>query len=484
MLHLRRPTWTSTQRQQVRESATQALRQFIFDSQLLHNDGGSIEWTLDGSTDKDGLVQLYTGKTPFNVVVFANARRVRGTLAQAATLADQFPTSHHFDALESVAVASLDEDDLATDNHHHHVGVTWMAVKAAPSAKVRDACVLEVRDMFETGGAKGFASLVQSIDVCPEATGFVRMHIQHTGYTFTEVSPGLLDVVCSMHVDFRGTLPSWVARRYMKKRVAGMAAQLSVYIKQMQPAEATTTMLRNVVSGKQCAGCFHPFKAFESRKICTTCRDRVCKACLTTMFVKKVRQHKPVCIRCVMKEATTAQPIRRSSPDSSSSSTASTHHLLSALTHRRHSSTPSSSRSPTATPFYREAGWAAQNHSILVVDDANLDILEQHDGHECFRSADDGDVNKFLDLQFVRSGDGRLEQTHLARAEEVPTTDSSDDNDFDLASLRPTASSSLERSRMSLMSDSGAHSISSVVWTDAISNFHSNLRHFKQGMHH
>ncbi|RLO12857.1 hypothetical protein DYB28_015387, partial [Aphanomyces astaci] len=212
MLHLRRPTWTSTQRQHVRESATQALRQFIFDSQLLHNDGGSIEWTLDGSTDKGGLVQLYTGKTPFNVVVFANARRVRGTLAQAATLADQFPTSHHFDALESVAVASLDEDDSATDNHHHHVGVTWMAVKAAPSAKVRDACVLEVRDMFETGEAKGFASLVQSIDVCPEATGFVRMHIQHTGYTFTEVSPGLLDVVCCMHVDFRGTLPSWVAR--------------------------------------------------------------------------------------------------------------------------------------------------------------------------------------------------------------------------------------------------------------------------------
>ncbi|KAF0711831.1 Aste57867_5089 [Aphanomyces stellatus] len=442
------------------ETASHALRQFILDAQLLRSEG-SIEWTLDG-TAKDCHVQLYTGKTQGNAVVLAGATQVQGTLADAATICEQFPSLHGFDALESLAIASIE-----TEMPFHHVAFQWMSMRSMGVVTHRDACVMEVRDMFTTDdGLHGFASLVQSIELpeCPvldTSHGLVRMHIQHTGYLFTQVQPNVLDVVHCIHVDFQGTLPTWLSKRYMKKRVATVAT-LDQYFKQLRHTDTSTAAAAGfVASHKQCGCCAKVFGTFESKRQCTVCHDKVCKLCYTTGLLPQLNKIMPLCIRCVLRQpssASASHPPPATRPSHARSSSSSSSSMPHSPRHR-----PTRQSHPTPPP----------QHALFTGDFSNLydathDIV-LHTPPEANKALDavcgmtDDEIDHFLD-----SGCCNLIQLDIK-------------SHLDDAQSHRTTSTTLDS-----LSDDGASSVVSAastgVWKDAISHFHLNLRTFKENM--
>ncbi|CAK4676276.1 hypothetical protein LEN26_018999 [Aphanomyces euteiches] len=474
---LRRPKWTLHEEHEINEIASASLRQFILDAQLINSEG-EIEWSLDG-TAKDCHVQVFSGKARGNVAVYAGSMQIPGSLDEAATICEQFPSYHNFDPLETLTLA-----DIETDMPYHHVGIEWMSLKASGVIQNRDACLLEVRDMFTThDGVRGFASLTQSIDIpeCPPmdaSHGLIRVSVRHTGYMFTEIEPGLLDVVYSVHIDFRGTIPGWLSRRYMKKRAAQVAALDSCF-RQLQAMSSKRSFVGSTLSNSHCACCSKSFGTFEFKKQCSVCLDRVCKLCFTTGLVPHQNKVMALCIRCVLTEAprpVTPRPGR--TPKTPATMSTGRKHTSSLPTSSRltripsnaplsssHSHSYASNRSSshksayapqpaTATEYWRSKS------AIQLTDDLRS-------------SSEDERVDEFLDVGYNLVRPDLLEKFADDGADSFRTTST-------------TMESMRESTAIMSLSDDDCSSVVSVastgVWKDAISNFHSNLSKFREGM--
>ncbi|OQS06949.1 hypothetical protein THRCLA_01027 [Thraustotheca clavata] len=289
---------TSQQHHELQAKAKDALRQYVLDSQVQHGGRtGRVAWKLDRVTS-NGKVQYYTGQTQDGSYVVAGATQIYATLDEAAILCSQLQPFQVVQAHESTQILEVNAIDQPL---HRYVGVQWMSFSAASIGKGRDACVLECRDKFVNDqGYEGYASLIESIDT-PECRsleashGFVRAKLRHTGYVFTQVRPGLLHVVHTMHIDFKGQLPMFVCRRYAKRRIA-VVQHLEQSFWQLRQSEsfAFSEQLRK----RACPICFKQWKTLQLKKECGTCHKKVCSSCCTTGLIPGMHKVVPLCLAC------------------------------------------------------------------------------------------------------------------------------------------------------------------------------------------
>ncbi|KAF0689973.1 Aste57867_18617 [Aphanomyces stellatus] len=284
-----RPRWTLTEETNMHTVAAASLSDFIDASKLT---GGPVAWNLNGFTQHAPI--LVRTAAPH---VMASSLELVGTIDEIAHIFKRIQPFQPFDAKESATICFLD-----TKSANHNVALQWMRLKTPRFiTKDRDACILDSRNVFRRDGKRGYACLFESIEIaeCPMldiSHGYVRAKIEQTGYVFTEIHPGLVNVVHSLYVDFKGFFPAFLSQRYMKKQVASIKS-LETYIRQVRMQDAA--LLYPVQPQKQCTSCRKVFGFFELTACCSSCGENVCQECISTGLVqgKKVV---PLCIPCIL----------------------------------------------------------------------------------------------------------------------------------------------------------------------------------------
>ncbi|EQC27491.1 hypothetical protein SDRG_14694, partial [Saprolegnia diclina VS20] len=276
--------------------AKHALRLYVDDAQV-QGRARRVTWKLD-KISENGKIQYYTGQAIDGSVVVASATQLHATLEEAAQLCAQLQPFQVVDATESTRLFEAHTPDQPP---HRYVGVQWMAFAVPGVGKGRDACVLECRDtVVNERGEPVYAYLLESIEtpVCAslEAThGFVRATLRMTGYVFTQVRPGLLLAVHTMHVHFKGNLPKVLGRLFGKRRVASLE-HLEQALWQLRNAD--TFLFTDQHRKRACPICFKPWKRLQTKKKCGACSARVCAACCTTGLVPGLHKVVPFCLAC------------------------------------------------------------------------------------------------------------------------------------------------------------------------------------------
>ncbi|ETV95483.1 hypothetical protein H310_10954 [Aphanomyces invadans] len=281
-----RPKWTPPQETHLQLLATSSLNEFIDGCNLT-----SGEWTLNGCSNQAPLLVRNTAPH-----AMASSVQLAGTIDEIAHIFRRFQPFQPFDAKESACIGFL-----GSKSNHHHIAIQWMLLDTPPLTRGRDACIMDTRNVFSRDGKRGYACLFQSIDIpeCPNlevSHKYVRANIQHSGYVFTEIHRGLVNVVQSLHVAFGGHFPACFAHRYMKKQVATIKS-LEMYIRQIRIQDAA--LLYPVQPYKQCPCCRKVFGMFERTKSCVGCDEVVCVGCCSIGLVHG-RKVVPLCIPCVL----------------------------------------------------------------------------------------------------------------------------------------------------------------------------------------
>ncbi|RHY69779.1 hypothetical protein DYB30_005628 [Aphanomyces astaci] len=281
-----RPKWTATQETHMQQLATSSLNEFIDGCNL--TSGG---WTLNGCSHQVPL--LVRNEAPH---ALASSVQLAGTIDEIVHIFKRFQPFQPFDAKESACVGYL-----GSKSNHQHIAIQWMRLDPPPLTRDRDACILDTRNVFSRDGKRGYACHFQSVDIpeCPNlevSHRYVRASIQHSGYVFTEIHPGLVNVVLSLHVDFGGRFPICLAHHYLKKQVATIKS-LEMYIRQVRIQDAA--LLYPVQPHKQCPCCRKVFGVFERSKTCAGCDEVVCVDCSSVGLVHG-RKVVPLCIPCVL----------------------------------------------------------------------------------------------------------------------------------------------------------------------------------------
>ncbi|RLO09053.1 hypothetical protein DYB28_000226, partial [Aphanomyces astaci] len=281
-----RPKWTATQETHMQQLATSSLNEFIDGCNL--TSGG---WTLNGCSHQVPL--LVRNEAPH---ALASSVQLAGTIDEIVHIFKRFQPFQPFDAKESACVGYL-----GSKSNHQHIAIQWMRLDTPPLTRDRDACILDTRNVFSRDGKRGYACHFQSVDIpeCPNlevSHRYVRASIQHSGYVFTEIHPGLVNVVLSLHVDFGGRFPICLAHHYLKKQVATIKS-LEMYIRQVRIQDAA--LLYPVQPHKQCPCCRKVFGVFERSKTCAGCDEVVCVDCSSVGLVHG-RKVVPLCIPCVL----------------------------------------------------------------------------------------------------------------------------------------------------------------------------------------
>ncbi|CAK4492078.1 unnamed protein product [Aphanomyces euteiches] len=274
----RRRPWTRDEEERLYSNACASLIKFIQDAQP---SGGSIEWTMESYTHP---IQLFSGKAARATSICAGAMHIRCTLEDAIDSFERAPSLYGLQPVESALLLELD-----SSQPHEHLSVQWMSLPEARLLKPRDVCVVEIRRMFEHNGQRGYACLVESVDIpeCPSfehSHGLVRATARHTGFIFTELQVGVLHVMQCMHLDWSGTAPAWVAKSFCKRRISALPTVLDRFFTRRRSSFDQTQMMAST-SKKHCGSCYKSFGVLESKKYCIVCGVKVCKTCVLACHV-------------------------------------------------------------------------------------------------------------------------------------------------------------------------------------------------------
>ncbi|KAG9398024.1 hypothetical protein AC1031_015049 [Aphanomyces cochlioides] len=136
----------------------------------------------------------------------------------------------------------------------------WRATRIRYSSSVAKPPVRRpfapVSRMFEHNGQRGYACLLESVDIpeCPSfehSHGLVRATVRHTGFIFTELQVGVLHVMQCMHLDWSGTAPAWVAKSFCKRRITALPTVLDRFFTRRRSSFDQTQMMAST-SKKHC----------------------------------------------------------------------------------------------------------------------------------------------------------------------------------------------------------------------------------------
>ncbi|RHY28665.1 hypothetical protein DYB32_005793 [Aphanomyces invadans] len=188
-----RPELTKSEAEFLGSIATKMCLEVIVSAQ---ENGGTVKWKHK-TNNRDG-VHIFQGEEfggNDNLTYVCGVNTIRGTLADITDL-------FHFTSDEKLAsYARVFEPDLidmftiydivtpSPENPMHYIGVRWSAIESSsPLVKNRDFCYLE----------KSF--------------GFVRGSYYRSGVVIVETNkPGVVDITYILQVNFKGSVPAWVA---------------------------------------------------------------------------------------------------------------------------------------------------------------------------------------------------------------------------------------------------------------------------------
>ncbi|OQR81693.1 hypothetical protein ACHHYP_16443 [Achlya hypogyna] len=250
------------------------------------------DWHFVGN-HSDG-VRVYEGLRPCKanrqILPFRTKTKVKATLTEIALL-HTFDTredcQHYIHTYASDLVDMLPLYTFLQRTKAHPLKQTYIKWSAGQSPvgvfADRDFLYLEAQDeVVLANGRRGWAFCQNSIllPAVPtlENTDFklIRSFLHFTGALFVETeTPGVLDLIYNVTVDFKGSMPVWVQKIALKRR-ARKICSVKDHVKKMRamlPAITPPPTPREDVTCKVCAhGAEHP-------QMCECCGEHTCERC-------------------------------------------------------------------------------------------------------------------------------------------------------------------------------------------------------------
>ncbi|KDO21072.1 hypothetical protein SPRG_13865 [Saprolegnia parasitica CBS 223.65] len=252
------------------------------------------DWHLVGN-HSDG-VRVYEGLRPCkdsrNLLPFRTTTKVHATLSEIALLHafdSREECQHYIHMYASDLVDMLPLYTFLERTQEHPLKQTYIKWSAGQSPigvfADRDFLYLEAQDeVVLADGRRGWAFCQHSIALpsvpTMENTDFklIRSWMHHTGALFVETeTPGVLDLIYNVAVDFKGSMPVWVQKIALKRR-AKKICSVKDHVKKMRKLAQVTTPPTTPAhrTHSSCKVCAQPA---VSPRSCECCAEAVCEAC-------------------------------------------------------------------------------------------------------------------------------------------------------------------------------------------------------------
>ncbi|CAK4708819.1 unnamed protein product [Aphanomyces euteiches] len=259
--------------------------------------GGTVKWKL--KDNKEG-VQIFQGEEfggNDDLTYVCGVNTIRATLSEVAdifNISNEDKLAEYARVFEPDLIDMLSIYDLATptpENPMHYIGVRWSAVESAsPLVKNRDFCFLECQDEFvdTRTNKQGWVRCMHSINIpccgsLEKTLGFVRGSYYRSGFVVVETDkPGLLDVTHILQVNFKGSVPAWIRRQTLRRRVASISRIDKFFqVKKLSAGRILGDIdLQPKKHVLNCHWCSRKFDMLFTRKFrCRKCGEVVCKHC-------------------------------------------------------------------------------------------------------------------------------------------------------------------------------------------------------------
>ncbi|EQC37870.1 hypothetical protein SDRG_04891 [Saprolegnia diclina VS20] len=273
--------------------------------------GAAIRWEPLGC--KDG-VDLYFGAIPDERVRSKARKYMCGVTYIMASIDEVVQLFHSKSSLQRVKDSepqtrfnAFERDILNTRTLHkirkrtsanprHAISLKWMRLgSSAANMEDRDFVYLECQDTIfdEKLQRRGWVCSMHSVHLpsCPVLDGYVRGSLYRSGYVVRETStPGTLELVCIMDMDFKGTLSEPATNLWLKARVLTVSG-----VRQHFESQWNTSQLPPVVhappkvvpeeepeaasAATHCVSCHDEFNGYNPSTTCVHCQQAVCRTC-------------------------------------------------------------------------------------------------------------------------------------------------------------------------------------------------------------
>ncbi|OQR99445.1 hypothetical protein THRCLA_06516 [Thraustotheca clavata] len=265
--------------------------------------GASIRWEPLGC--KDG-VDLYIGAIPDQRVRSKSRKYMCGVTYIMATIDEVVQLFHSKASLQrtksqqpETRFNAFERDILNTRtlykirkrtsaNPRHAISLKWMRLgSSAAEMEDRDFVYLECQDTIfdEKLKRRGWVCSMHSVHLpsCPVLDGYVRGSLYRSGYVVRETStPGTLELVCIMDMDFKGVLSDPASNLWLKARVltvSGVRQHFENEWNQQIPTQAPPIESPVVSTATNCAVCIDEFNKYNPSTTCINCQQAVCGSC-------------------------------------------------------------------------------------------------------------------------------------------------------------------------------------------------------------
>ncbi|ETV67056.1 hypothetical protein H257_16621 [Aphanomyces astaci] len=176
----------------------------------------------------------------------------------------------------------------------HCISLKWMRLgSTVKEMDDRDFVFLECQDTIfdEKVKRRGWVCSMHSVQLpgCPPLDGYVRGSLYRSGYVFRETeTPNVLQVVCIMDMDFKGTMNANLSNLMLKSRVM-IAGAIREHFQALQ--EELNQPQGEELDAMPCPLC----RDYLASTRCTTCDDVVCMNCC-----QLIDPENSVCTVCIM----------------------------------------------------------------------------------------------------------------------------------------------------------------------------------------
>ncbi|OQR98030.1 hypothetical protein ACHHYP_09251 [Achlya hypogyna] len=282
----------------------------------------AVRWRSIGVENK---VELFAGEDPLPeqekfLSYMCGVTSVHATIDQVADLFNGDHMSQTHGLPPSAEFTRQFNQDLAsyqtlkylrqrTEKYpRHSVSIKWFLMESPSMAsKPRDYVYLESQEdiMDAKRNKRGWVCAMHSIDL-PSAPSLERTHdivrgsLYRSGFVFTETeTPGVLEAIYLLQIDFKGSLPMHLRQAIMKQRLGCLRAIDDHFLRRPTaallpaaqsmsypgPSKGVTLLgdihLKSKHGVSTCACCAGGFGFLKKKHNCRVCGEVVCSSCCT-----------------------------------------------------------------------------------------------------------------------------------------------------------------------------------------------------------
>ncbi|KDO26396.1 hypothetical protein SPRG_08199 [Saprolegnia parasitica CBS 223.65] len=291
----------------------------------------AVRWRSLGVENK---VELFAGDDPLPeqekfLSYMCGVTSVHATIDQVADLFNADHMSQTHGVTPSAEFTRQFNQDLAsyqtlkylrqrTEKYpRHSVSIKWFLMESpSMAAKPRDYVYLESQEdiMDAKRNKRGWVCAMHSIDL-PSAPSLERTHdivrgsLYRSGFVFTETeTPGVLEAIYLLQIDFKGSLPMHLRQSIMKQRLGCLRAIDDHFLRRASapvphampsyPANSSNNNSNNALHKggvallgdihlkskhgvSTCACCAGGFGFLKKKHNCRVCGEVVCSSCCT-----------------------------------------------------------------------------------------------------------------------------------------------------------------------------------------------------------